>query len=153
MYLTGDTTNMTAYQSVPMKIEYVSPNEEKYGSSFNTGIQNNEVLIQGTSSLQYVRHNYTIYLKDEYGNNMLYNPYGDGSVEDYVFCLKADYVESSHANNTGIAKFINDCLYETKTPSQLRNNDCRTTINGFPIEVYINGEYMGIYNFNDRRWT
>lgn len=153
MYLVGDTTNMTAYQSVPMKIEYVSPNEEKYGSSFNTGIQNNEVLIQGTSSLQYVRHNYTIYLKDEYGNNMFYNPYGDGSVEDYVFCLKADYVESSHANNTGIAKFVNDCLYETRTPSQLNNNDCRTAINGFPIEVYINGEYMGIYNFNHDRYS
>ena len=106
-----------------------------------------------TSSLQYVRHNYTIYLKDEYGNNMLYNPYGDGSVEDYVFCLKADYVESSHANNTGIAKFVNDCLYETKTPSQLRNNDCRTAINGFPIEVYINGKYMGIYNFNHDRYS
>ena len=84
---------------------------------------------------------------------MLYNPYGDGSVEDYVFCLKADYVESSHANNTGIAKFVNDCLYETKTPSQLRNNDCRTAINGFPIEVYINGKYMGIYNFNHDRYS
>ena len=84
---------------------------------------------------------------------MLYNPYGDGSVEDYVFCLKADYVESSHANNTGIAKFVNDCLYETKTPSQLNNNNCRTAINGFPIEVYINGEYMGIYNFNHDRYS
>ena len=51
MYLTGDTSNMTAYQTVPMRIEYVSPNEEKYGSSFNTGIQNNPIKIQGTSSL------------------------------------------------------------------------------------------------------
>lgn len=153
MYLNGDTTNMSAYQSVPMRIEYISPNEEKYGSSFNTGIQNNEVLIQGTSSLQYVRHNYTIYLKDEYGNNMMYNPYGEGSVADYVFCLKADYVESSHANNTGIAKFVNDCLYDTKTPSQLSNDNCRTAINGFPIEVYINGEYMGVYNFNHDRYS
>ena len=47
MYLTGDTTNMTAYQSVPMKVEYISSDEEKYGASFNTGIQNNQVLIQG----------------------------------------------------------------------------------------------------------
>ena len=31
------------------------------------------------------------------------------------------YVESSHANNTGLAKFINDSLYDTKTPSQLDN--------------------------------
>ena len=153
MYLTGDITNMTPTQSVPMKIEYQSPDEEKYGASFNTGIQNNPVLIQGTSSLQYVRHNYTIYLKDEYGSDMYYNPYGEGSVADYVFCLKADYVESSHANNTGVAKFINDCLYDTKTPMQLENENCRTTINGFPIELYMNGEYLGMYNFNHDRYS
>lgn len=153
MYLTGDTTNMTATQTVPMKIEYVSPNEEKFGQSFNTGIQNNPVCIQGTSSLQYVRHNYTIYLKDEYGADMLYNPYGSGSKPENVFCLKADYVESSHANNTGMAKFINDCVYDTKTPMQLADSDCRTTINGFPIEVYMNGEYLGVYNFNHDRYS
>lgn len=47
MYLNGDITNMTAYQTVPMTIEYISPDEEKYGQSFNTGIQNNQVKIQG----------------------------------------------------------------------------------------------------------
>ena len=67
--------------------------------------------------------------------------------------LKCDYIESSHANNTGIAKFVNDCLYDTKTPVQLRDNDCRTAINGFPIEVYMNGEYLGIYNFNYDRYS
>ncbi len=153
MFLTGDTTNMTPSQTVDMKIEYISPNEEKFGASFNTGIQNNPVKIQGTSSLQYVRHNYTIYLKDEYGSDMYYNPYGAGSVADYVFCLKADYVESSHANNTGMAKFINNCVYDTKTPAQLDNENCRTTINGFPIELYLNGEYLGIYNFNHDRYS
>ena len=153
MYLNGDITNMTPYQSVPMKVEYISPNEEKYGRSFNTGIQNNPVLIQGTSSLQYVRHNYTIYLKDEYGADMLYNPYGSNSVAENVFCLKADYIESSHANNTGLAKFVNDCVYDTKTPSQLDNPSCRTTISGFPVEVYINGEYLGVYNFNHDRYS
>lgn len=84
---------------------------------------------------------------------MLYNPYGSGSKPENVFCLKADYVESSHANNTGIAKFINDCVYDTKTPMQLADSDCRTTINGFPIEVYVNGEYLGVYNFNHDRYS
>ena len=153
MYLNGDITNMTPYQTVPMAIEYVSPNEEKYGASFNTGIQNNPVKIQGTSSLQYVRKNYTIYLKDEYGADMYYNPYGDVSVPENVFCLKCDYIESSHANNTGMAKLINDCVYDTKTPMQLDNPSCRTAICGFPIEVYMNGEYLGIYNFNHDRYS
>ena len=153
MYLYGDTTNMTNTQSVDMRIEYISPNEEKFGSSFNTGIQNNKVLIQGTSSLAYVRKNYTIYLKDEYGSPMYYNPYGKGSVAEEVFCLKADYIESSHANNTGLAKLVNDCVYDTKLPTQLDNPDCRSAINGFPIEVYMNGEYLGIYNFNHDRYS
>lgn len=84
---------------------------------------------------------------------MLYNPYGSGSKPENVFCLKADYIESSHANNTGMAKFINDCVYDTKTPMQLADSDCRTTINGFPIEVYMNGEYLGVYNFNHDRYS
>jgi hypothetical protein len=153
MYLYGDTTNMTDKQTVDMRIEYVSPNEEKYGPSFGTGIQNNPVHIQGTSSLAYVRKNYTIYLKDEYGSDMYYNPYGAGSKPDYVFCLKADYIESSHANNTGLAKFVNDCVYETKLPTQLEDENCRSTINGFPIEVFMNGESLGIYNFNHDRYS
>lgn len=84
---------------------------------------------------------------------MYYNPYGTGSKPDYVFCLKCDYVESSHANNTGVAKFVNDCLYDTKTPMQLADSNCRTAINGFPIEVYMNGEYLGVYNFNHDRYS
>ena len=154
MDLYGDTTNMTPYQTVDMRIQYTSPNEEKYGPSFNTGIQNNPVKIQGTSSLQYVRHNYTIYLKDEYGNPMMYNPYGEGkAMPDSVFCLKADYIESSHGNNTGMANFINDNVYDTKLPPQLENPAMRSTIAGFPIVVYMNGEYLGVYNFNHDRYS
>lgn len=95
MKLWGDTTNMTDKQSVNMQIQYISPNEEKYGASFFTNIPNNPVRIQGTSSLQYVRKNYTIYLKDEYGADMYYNPYGEGSMPERVFCLKADYIEKN----------------------------------------------------------
>ena len=151
--LFGDTTNMTHEQTVDMRIEYVSPNEEKYGMSFSTGIPNNPVRIQGTSSLQYVRKNYTIFLKDEYGVDMMYNPYGEGSAPDNVFCLKADYVESSHANNTGLAKFINDCVYDTKLPTQVVNPNFRNTINGFPVRVYMNNEDLGVYNLNYDRYS
>lgn len=153
MKLYGDTTNMTDKQTVDMEIKYISSNEEKYGASFSTGIPNNPVRIQGTSSLQYVRKNYTIFLKDEYGANMYYNPYGKGSMPEAVFCLKADYVESSHANNTGMAKFINDCAYTTKLPTQLEDENHRSTINGFPIVLYINDVYMGVYNLNHDRYS
>ena len=154
MDLWGDITNMTPYQTVDMRIQYTSPNEELYGPSFNTGIQNNPVKIQGTSSLQYARHNYTIYLKDEFGSPFMYNPYGEkNAMPDSVFCLKADYIESSHGNNTGMANFVNDNVYDTKLPPQLENPAMRTTIAGFPIIVYMNGEYLGVYNFNHDRYS
>ena len=154
MDLYGDTTNMTPYQTVDMRIQYTSPNEELYGPSFNTGIQNNPVKIQGTSSLQYVRHNYTIYLKDEFGSPFMYNPYGEkNAMPESVYCLKADYIESSHGNNTGMANFVNDNVYDTKLPPQLENSAMRTTIAGFPIVVYMNGEYLGVYNFNHDRYS
>ena len=60
-------------------------------SSLENGCRSNEPISNiKTSSLQYVRKNYTIYLKDEYGADMMYNPYGEGSKADHVFCLKAD---------------------------------------------------------------
>ena len=63
------------------------------------------------------------------------------------------YIESSHANNTGLTKFINDCVYDTKLPTQLDNPNCRTAINGFPIILYLNGECLGIYNLNHDRYS
>ena len=62
-------------------------------------------------------------------------------------------MESSHANNTGMARFINDCVYDTKLPMQLEDNNCRSTINGFPVELYINNKYIGVYNFNYDRYS
>ena len=58
------------------------------------------------------------------------------------------YMESSHANNTGMAKFINDCLYDELNPAQKLNSNVRNTINGFPIQLYINDELIGVFNFN-----
>lgn len=151
MYFYGDTSSMTKDSKVPLRIKYISTDPSKYGESFD--LVDCLVSWQGTSSLQYAVKNYKIRLKRQDGTKFKYNPYPNGIEED-TFCLKADYMESSHANNTGMAKFINDQLYDTPTPPQANNEDVRTTINGFPIQLYIakneNVEptYIGIFNFN-----
>ncbi len=117
--------------------------------------KNVEIGLQGTSTLAYVLKNYKIKLyndkcKKEYielGNPIDgYN--SDGSYKhvwkpEYVYTLKCDYMESSHMNNTGIARFINDELYKDyetphKTPSQIDSNDddMRIIIDGFPCVLY-----------------
>ena len=67
-----------------------------------------------------------------------------------VWCLKADYAESSGTHNTGIARLWNKVMYDAvidgeyklRTKAQvtaLSNNykyDVRTTVDGFPINLF-----------------
>ena len=146
----GDMTNMTLETPVTMRIKYTSPNEDYYGQSFD--LPYCQVNWQGTSSLQYVLKNFTARLKDENMATYEYTPYVNGVKED-VYCFKCDYMESTHSRNVGIAKFVNDCLYDTKNPLQLENPNIRNSINGFPCLMYINDELQGVYNFNLDRYS
>ena len=146
----GDTTNMTLETPVTMRIKYTSPNEDKYGQSFD--LPYCQVNWQGTSSLQYVLKNFTARLKDENMAVYEYSPYPNGVQED-TYCFKCDYMESTHSRNVGIAKFVNDCLYDSKNPAQNVNPNIRNAINGFPAALYINDELQGIYNFNLDRYS
>ena len=146
----GNMTNMTLETPVPMRIKYTSPNEDKYGQSFD--LPYCQVNWQGTSSLQYVLKNFTARLKDESLAVFEYTPYPNGIMED-TYCFKADYMESTHSRNVGIAKFVNDCLYDSKNPAQLINPNIRNSINGFPAIMYINDELQGMYNFNLDRYS
>lgn len=62
-------------------------------------------------------------------------------------------MESTHAHNTGLAKFVNDCLYDTKNPAQLLDSDYRNSVTGFPCLCYIDDELVGVYNFNLDRYS
>ena len=151
MYFYGDTSAMTKDDKVPLRIKYISTDSTKYGESFD--LSSCQVSWQGTSSLQYAVKNYKIRLRNDDGSKFKYTPYENG-IKESTFCLKADYMESSHANNTGMAKFINNELYDTPFPPQELDSKVRSTINGFPIHLYIakdstsTPEYIGIFNFN-----
>ncbi len=151
MYFYGDTSAMTKDTKVPLRIKYISPDATKYGDSFD--LTDCPVSWQGTSSLQYAVKNYKMKLVNQGGSKYKYSPFKNGILES-TYCLKADYMESSHANNTGMAKFINDNLYDELTPPQKLDANVRTTINGFPIQLYIakdsvsTPKYVGIFNFN-----
>ena len=146
----GDTSKMTLETPVTMRIKYTSPNEEKYGQSFD--LPYCQVNWQGTSSLQYVLKNFTARLKDESMAPYEYTPYPNGVPED-VYCFKCDYMESTHSRNAGLAKFVNECLYDEKNPAQKKDPRIRNSVNGFPCLMYINDSLQGIYNFNLDRYS
>lgn len=151
MYFYGETAAMTKDNKVPLRIKYISTDTNKYGESFD--LMGCPVGWQGTSSLQYAVKNYKIKLVNQDGSKHPYSPFPNALPES-TFTLKADYMESSHANNTGMCKFINDKLYTDKTPPQQADPKKRTAIDGFPIQLYIAKDdqstpvYMGVFNFN-----
>lgn len=142
--------NMTNTNKITMRAVYRSTNTEKYGQPFE--LKYCKVYWQGTSSLDYIRKNYNLELYDDDLKEFYYSPYPN-SVQEYLFCLKCDYMESSHARNVGIGNLINKYWYTSKNPAQLKNDMVQNAVQGFPMLLYINDEFMGVYNFNTDRYS
>ena len=150
MYLYGDTSNMTLDNKVEMRVKYVSPNPELYGESFD--LPNCKTYWQGTSSLAYVMKNYNIELYDENREAVYYTPFKTGAKEN-IFCLKCNYMESTNAHNVGLAGFVHNCLYKSKNPAQEKDPKIRHSVAGFPMLLYINDKFEGVYDFNLDRYS
>lgn len=142
--------NMTQFNKITMRAVYTSTNTEKYGQPFE--LKYCKVYWQGTSSLDFIRKNYNIELYDDDLKEYYYSPYQNG-VQEYLFCLKCDYMESSHARNVGIGNLINKYWYTSKNPAQLKDEMVQNAVQGFPMLLYVNDEFMGVYNFNTDRYS
>ena len=133
----------------PCNISYVSTDVNKYGESFTLDGKYSQLQYQGTSSMAYPIKNYRINPRDKNGKKKI-NPFIGGKPESR-FTLKADFITSNHAHNTGMAKFISDKLYnyndeDESTMNPMRwhllqsggdVNSVRETINGFPIRLIL----------------
>lgn len=85
LYLTGDTSGMSKENAV--SLDYV------YGERSGTA----SVKWQGSSSLSYPKKNYTIEFDSAFEA-------ADGWGEQKKYCLKANYIDFSHARNVVSAK-------------------------------------------------
>jgi hypothetical protein len=128
--LTGDTSAMT--KENPVDLQYV------YGDRSGTA----SVKWQGSSSLAYPKKNYTI----KFDNAFEAAP---GWGEQKKYCLKANYVDHSHARNVVSAKLWGQVVKSrAKVNDKLGALPNGGAVDGFPICVTINGEYHGLYTFN-----
>lgn len=156
----------------PCTFEYYDPDVNKTVSTSDVYIS-----IQGTSSTGYRSKNIEIRFQKvlENGKYELFQPKPSWMPENQ-FTLKADVVDSAHANNAAIGKWINDnadSLFDKTPPMQLLDthrpvnsgadthkdqpfNDVtiKHTLEGFPFIFLIQfdksstQEMLGIYSFN-----
>ena len=142
VFFNGDKpTNKT---SVYATIEYISKTKHFKGYV--------DIKCQGTSSMSYPKKNYTIKIfTDETMETKLKQDF-KGWGKQNKFCLKANYIDHSHARNICSAKLWNEIVgsrsnYEA-LPELLRTSPKNGAIDGFPIKVYYNNTYEGLYTWN-----
>ena len=162
-----DISKISKSNKIPVSISYQAIDQHG-GSSFE--LEYCLLQWQGTSTLQYAVKNYKISL---YENNSVpiikkedsneeydkfdfnketavkykYQLFGNDSIGEYKFTLKADYMDSAMCNNTGMASFVGGNLYDSKVPPAKYDSRIRSCCKGYPFLLYIDGEYAGIYNF------
>ncbi len=104
------------------------------------------VKIQGTSSQWYPKKNYTIqFYADAQHNDKLKIDLGMGWGAQSKYCLKANWIDRTHARNVVTAKLVTQMQQRYNLLSEAPRNGA---IDGFPIEIYDNGDFHGLYTFN-----
>ncbi len=103
-----------------------------------------EIKVQGTGSLAYEKKNYTInlYQDDTYKKKKAVDV-GFGKAD--VYCLKANWIDKTHARNIVTARIAADIQ---KKYHVLEDTPHYGTIDGFPVEIYNNDEFLGLYTWN-----
>ena len=112
-----------------------------------------EIKCQGTSSMTYDKKNFTIKMySDEVRETKLKKTFKDWGFEQNKYVLKANYIDHSHARNIVSARLWGEVVASRSDydalPTELKTSPNNGAIDGFPIKVYTNGTYQGIYTWN-----
>lgn len=148
VFLTGDITGITKYDPKDLKIEYVDGVNDFDGYV--------EMKVQGASSQYYDKKNFTIKMFADSAKETKLKKDFRGWGKQNKFCLKANFIDHTHARNIVCARLWGDIVSSrTNVPTLLANAPNYGAVDGFPIKVYINGVYQGLYTWNipKDKWT
>lgn len=109
--------------------------------------------IQGDSSAAYDKKNYKFkfYADEKHENKQYFKPKPDWLSYDSI-TLKANWVDRTHALNIVSAKIFADITASRKhVASRLIDSGMFGEIQGFPVSLYVNGIYRGLYTFNTKK--
>ena len=130
LYLSGSMAGMTKDDDVTLNYIY----GERSGTC--------TLKWQGSSSIHCEKKNYTVKFDNEFEVVS-----GWGTQKKY--CLKANYVDGSHARNLVCAKLWGQ-IVKSRTPANATLNALPNggAVDGFPVIVSFNDEFHGLYTWN-----
>ena len=142
VYFYGDALPTTK-DNVKLEMDYKS-NTMKFHSYV-------KLKCQGTSSMNYAKKNFTLTLYEDSDRSVDLKKNFKGWGAQNKFCLKANWVDSTHTRNLSGARIAYD-MVESRPDSPFKQELLKCprngAVDGFPIKVYFNGEFWGIYTWN-----
>lgn len=127
--LTGNTEGMTKYKDKVLKFEYPDQNVSCYAA----------VSLQGNSSLNFAKKSYSVKLYDDKDTDIERKVQFGGWKETENYLLKANWIDYTNARNIVAGR-----LYR-RLPNSTLPNGTYGIPDGFPVRLYINNNYRGIY--------
>jgi hypothetical protein len=127
--------------------------ELRYISKSDTFHAHIDIKLQGSSSLYYSKLNYTVKMyEDENRERKLKKSFKDWGHSSNKYVLKANFIDHSHARNIVCARLWDEVVSSrsdyNSMPNELRNSPRNGAVDGFPIKLYYNGTYQGVYTWN-----
>lgn len=140
VYIDGDITKISKEREVKVNVSY--SDKSKTFSAYAT------LKHQGSSSLSYEKKNYTIkFFEDKACTDKYKIDLGWGKENKY--CLKANYIDHSHARNIVGARIFSQIVDTRKNKNKnLDKAPNNGLVDGYPVIIYINGTFEGLYTMN-----
>lgn len=108
-------------------------------------VSNATLKVQGASSVEFPKKNYTLQLLKEDGSK---NKVNLGWGKQSKYCLKANWVDASHSRNVVSGQLMNEIIHSRNINDELNGLTNGGVVDGFPIVVYNNGMFHGLYTLN-----
>jgi hypothetical protein len=112
-----------------------------------------KIKCQGNTSMNFPKKNFTIKMySDAERETKLKKAFKDWNSEQNKYVLKANWIDHSHSRNIVSARLWGEVIASRSDydslPAELKTSPNNGAIDGFPIKVYTNGTYKGIYTWN-----
>ncbi|WP_435403941.1 CotH kinase family protein [Lactiplantibacillus plantarum] len=142
IYLNGDTSSMTKDNKVVLRFDFANFNNHVSGYA--------QTCWQGDSSIRWPKKAYRIktFTDSALTNKLNFQP-SHRWTADNKWNLKAYYTDGLLCRDVANAN-IGAAIEATSTsnPEGLITTDNFGFVDGFPVSVYINGKFQGIFSFN-----
>jgi hypothetical protein len=139
MYITGDIENISKWREKSVTISF----------SGDTDFECYAVMkVQGNSSQAYEKKNFSIKLYEDEAHTDK-NKLDLGWGKEFKYCLKANYVDYSQLRNIVSCRLFADVTAtRKKLDPNIKSLPTYATVDGYPILLYVNGSFHGLYTLN-----